>query len=220
MLLGFGKSVRSCVQFWPPRKEVKKLSSGACECIVIGFFYSSSNSCGRIPDFHELVFASRFPAALTPPPLQRWVFFPEVNCCALLVSLGLIFLVKFPVKINIISKAGVRHNVGLFSSSADILVDGKLCDCDIVVNCKVGDPIPLEVKLTNWSKHSVGPFALTVTPYQDYQNGVHNYELQDAITFVGSNTFYIDSVRLSARRVAVPGDVRLQTRSSLLSCAF
>ncbi|XP_025914337.1 trafficking protein particle complex subunit 9 isoform X3 [Apteryx rowi] len=77
----------------------------------------------------------------------------------------------------------------------DILVDGKLCDCDIVVDCKVGDPIPLEVKLTNWSKHSVGPFALTVTPYQDYQNGVHNYELQDAITFVGSNTFYIDSVK-------------------------
>nr|XP_013816917.1 PREDICTED: uncharacterized protein LOC106499841 [Apteryx mantelli mantelli] len=78
---------------------------------------------------------------------------------------------------------------------SDILVDGKLCDCDIVVDCKVGDPIPLEVKLTNWSKHSVGPFALTVTPYQDYQNGVHNYELQDAITFVGSNTFYIDSVK-------------------------
>ncbi|XP_061851001.1 trafficking protein particle complex subunit 9 isoform X2 [Colius striatus] len=77
----------------------------------------------------------------------------------------------------------------------DILVDGQLCDCDIVVNCKVGDPIPLQVKLTNWSKHSVGPFALTVTPYQDYQNGVHNYELQDAITFVGSNTFYIDSVK-------------------------
>ncbi|XP_072707937.1 trafficking protein particle complex subunit 9 isoform X2 [Ciconia boyciana] len=77
----------------------------------------------------------------------------------------------------------------------DILVDGKLCDCDIVVDCKVGDPIPLEVKLTNWSKHSVGPFALTVTPYQDYQNGVHNYELQDAITFVGSNTFYINSVK-------------------------
>ncbi|PKU37453.1 trafficking protein particle complex subunit hypothetical protein [Limosa lapponica baueri] len=76
-----------------------------------------------------------------------------------------------------------------------ILVDGKLCDCDIVVDCKVGDPIPLEVKLTNWSKHSVGPFALTMTPYQDYQNGVHNYELQDAITFVGSNTFYIDSVK-------------------------
>ncbi|XP_025902933.1 trafficking protein particle complex subunit 9 [Nothoprocta perdicaria] len=77
----------------------------------------------------------------------------------------------------------------------DVLVDGKLCDCDIVVDCKVGDPVPLEVKLTNWSKHSVGPFALTVTPYQDYQNGVHNYELQDAITFVGSNTFYIDSVK-------------------------
>eukprot|EP00075_Anas_platyrhynchos_P016801 XP_027306054.1 trafficking protein particle complex subunit 9 [Anas platyrhynchos] len=77
----------------------------------------------------------------------------------------------------------------------DILVDGKLCDCDVVVDCQVGDPVPLEVKLTNWSKHSVGPFALTVTPYQDYQNGVHNYELQDAITFVGSNTFYIDSVK-------------------------
>lgn len=97
----------------------------------------------------------------------------------------------------------------LFSWFADILVDGKLCDCDIVVNCKVGDPIPLEVKLTNWSKHSVGPFALTMTPYQDYQNGVHNYELQDAITFVGSNTFYIDSVSLSIRRIMIAEDVRL-----------
>ncbi|KAL9868877.1 trafficking protein particle complex subunit 9 isoform 1-T2 [Geothlypis trichas] len=77
----------------------------------------------------------------------------------------------------------------------DILVDGKVCDCDAVVTCQVGDPVPLQVKLTNWSKHSVGPFALTMMPYQDYQNGVHNYELQDAITFVGSNTFHIDTVK-------------------------
>ncbi|XP_071277963.1 trafficking protein particle complex subunit 9 isoform X3 [Agelaius tricolor] len=77
----------------------------------------------------------------------------------------------------------------------DILVDGKVCDCDVVVTCQVGDPVPLQVKLTNWSKHSVGPFALTMMPYQDYQNGVHNYELQDAITFVGSNTFHIDAVK-------------------------
>ncbi|XP_062347870.1 trafficking protein particle complex subunit 9 [Cinclus cinclus] len=77
----------------------------------------------------------------------------------------------------------------------DILVDGKVCDCDAVVTCQVGDPVPLQVKLTNWSKHSVGPFALTMMPYQDYQNGVHNYDLQDAITFVGSNTFYIDTVK-------------------------
>ncbi|KAM7072335.1 trafficking protein particle complex subunit 9 isoform 2-T3 [Acridotheres tristis] len=77
----------------------------------------------------------------------------------------------------------------------DILVNGKVCDCDVVVTCQVGDPVPLQVKLTNWSKHSVGPFALTMMPYQDYQNGVHNYDLQDAITFVGSNTFYIDTVK-------------------------
>ncbi|KAL8181577.1 UNVERIFIED_CONTAM: Trafficking protein particle complex subunit 9 [Gekko kuhli] len=76
----------------------------------------------------------------------------------------------------------------------DVSVEGKLCDCDIVADCKVGDPVQLEVKLTNMSKRSVGPFALTVVPYQDYQNGVHNYDLQDAITFVGSNTFYIDTV--------------------------
>ncbi|NXR42907.1 TPPC9 protein, partial [Zosterops hypoxanthus] len=77
----------------------------------------------------------------------------------------------------------------------DILVDGKVCDCDAVVTCQVGDPVPLQVKLTNWSRDSVGPFALTMMPYQDYQNGVHNYDLQDAITFVGSNTFHIDTVK-------------------------
>lgn len=97
----------------------------------------------------------------------------------------------------------------LSSCFTDILVDGKLCDCDVVVDCKVGDPVPLQVKLTNWSKHSVGPFALTMTPYQDYQNGVHNYELQDAITFVGSNTFYIDSVSFSVEGTTVLDDVYL-----------
>lgn len=108
----------------------------------------------------------------------------------------------------------------LSSCFTDILVDGKLCDCDVVVDCKVGDPVPLQVKLTNWSKNSVGPFALTMTPYQDYQNGVHNYELQDAITFVGSNTFYIDSVSISVKGITVLDDVYLHKRVSLLSCAL
>ncbi|XP_013923670.1 PREDICTED: trafficking protein particle complex subunit 9-like, partial [Thamnophis sirtalis] len=76
----------------------------------------------------------------------------------------------------------------------DVMVEGKPCDSDVVADCTVGDPMKLEVKLTNWSKHNVGPFSLTVIPYQDYQNGVHNYDLQDGITFVGSNTFYIDTV--------------------------
>ncbi|XP_054151447.1 trafficking protein particle complex subunit 9 [Melozone crissalis] len=89
----------------------------------------------------------------------------------------------------------VLENLQLAPLQWDILVDGKVCDCDAVVTCQVGDPVSLQVKLTNWSKHSVGPFALTMMPYQDYQNGVHNYELQDAITFVGSNTFHIDTVK-------------------------
>lgn len=74
------------------------------------------------------------------------------------------------------------------------MVNGKPCDCDVIADCKVGDAVPLEVKLTNRSKNAVGPFALTVVPYQDYQNGVQNYDLQDAVTFIGSNTFYIDTV--------------------------
>ncbi|KAH1177294.1 hypothetical protein KIL84_010996 [Mauremys mutica] len=104
--------------------------------------------------------------------------------------------------------------------SADVLVDGKVCDCDIVVDCKVGDPIALEVKLTNWSKHSVGPFALTVIPYQDYQNGVHNYELHDAITFVGSNTFHIDSVKPTKNAVCFGALLFLYTGDFYLNIKF
>lgn len=85
-------------------------------------------------------------------------------------------------------------NPCLGSCLTDVMVEGKHCDCDIVADCTVGDPVKLEVKLTNWSKCNVGPFALTVVPYQDYQNGVHNYDLQDGVTFVGSNTFHIDTV--------------------------
>lgn len=81
---------------------------------------------------------------------------------------------------------------------SDVLVNQKACDCDVIVDCRVGDCVTLEVKLTNMSKNAVGPLALTVVPYQDYQNGVQNYDLEDAVTFIGSNTFYIDTVSMVA----------------------
>lgn len=79
-------------------------------------------------------------------------------------------------------------------SLADVLVDGQPCDCEAAA-CRVGDPVRLEVRLTNRSPRSVGPFALTVVPFQDHQNGVHNYDLHNAVSFVGSSTFYLDAVR-------------------------
>lgn len=79
----------------------------------------------------------------------------------------------------------------------DLLVNEKPCDCDVIADCEVGKPVTLEVKLTNLSKNSVGPLALTVMPYQDYQNGVQNYDLDEEVTFIGSNTFYIEKVSLS-----------------------
>ncbi|CAG5883900.1 unnamed protein product [Menidia menidia] len=83
----------------------------------------------------------------------------------------------------------------LSSVFVDVLVNGKPCDCDVIADCKVGEAITLEIKLTNLSKNSVGPLALTVLPYQDYQNGVQNYDLDEAVTFIGSSTFYIDTVK-------------------------
>lgn len=80
----------------------------------------------------------------------------------------------------------------------DVLVDGQPCDCEAAA-CHVGDPISLEVRLTNRSPRSVGPFALTVVPFQDHQNGVHNYDLHDAISFVGSSTFCLDTVQPSGQ---------------------
>nr|XP_014346929.1 PREDICTED: trafficking protein particle complex subunit 9-like [Latimeria chalumnae] len=102
----------------------------------------------------------------------------------------------------------------------DVLVDGKPCDCDVVANCNVGDPVPLEVKLTNRSKHSVGPFALTIVPYQDYQNGVQNYELRDAVTFVGPNTFYIDSVKPTENSLCFGALLFLYTGDFFLNIKF
>lgn len=78
-------------------------------------------------------------------------------------------------------------------SLADVLVDGQPCDCEAAA-CHVGDPIRLEVRLTNRSPRSVGPFALTVVPFQDHQNGTHNYDLHGAVSFLGSSTFYLDAV--------------------------
>lgn len=102
----------------------------------------------------------------------------------------------------------------------DVLVDGKPCDCDVVADCKVGDPINLEVRLTNRSKGTVGPFALTIIPYQDYQNGVHNYELQDTVTFVGSNTFYIDTVKPTEKSICLGALLFLYTGEFFLNIKF
>ncbi|XP_045142846.1 trafficking protein particle complex subunit 9 [Echinops telfairi] len=81
----------------------------------------------------------------------------------------------------------------------DVLVDGQPCDREAATACSVGDPVRLEVRLTNRSPHSVGPFALTVVPYQDHQNGVHNYNLCDLVSFVGSSTFHLEAVQPSGQ---------------------
>ncbi|XP_064876508.1 trafficking protein particle complex subunit 9 isoform X2 [Oncorhynchus nerka] len=102
----------------------------------------------------------------------------------------------------------------------DVVVNGKPCDCDIIADCKVGDAVPLEVKLTNRSKNVVGPFALTVVPFQDYQNGVQNYDLQDAVTFIGSNTFYIDMVKPTENSVCMGAILFLYTGDFYLNIKF
>uniref|UniRef100_A0A8C8ICV9 Trafficking protein particle complex subunit 9 n=1 Tax=Oncorhynchus tshawytscha TaxID=74940 RepID=A0A8C8ICV9_ONCTS len=102
----------------------------------------------------------------------------------------------------------------------DVVVNGKPCDCDLIADCRVGDAVPLEVKLTNRSKNAVGPFALTVVPFQDYQNGVQNYDLQDAVTFIGSNTFYIDTVKPTENSVCMGALLFLYTGDFYLNIKF
>uniref|UniRef100_A0A671KJ46 Trafficking protein particle complex subunit 9-like n=1 Tax=Sinocyclocheilus anshuiensis TaxID=1608454 RepID=A0A671KJ46_9TELE len=102
----------------------------------------------------------------------------------------------------------------------DVVVNGEPCDCDVVADCRVGDAVPLEVKLTNRSKSAVGPFSLTVVPFQDYQNGVQNYDLQDAVTFIGSNTFYIGTVNPTENSVCVGALLFLYTGDFYLNIKF
>ncbi|XP_034016028.1 LOW QUALITY PROTEIN: trafficking protein particle complex subunit 9 [Thalassophryne amazonica] len=102
----------------------------------------------------------------------------------------------------------------------DVLVNEKPCDCDVIAECKVGDAVNLEVKLTNLSKSSVGPLALTVVPYQDYQNGVQNYDLEDAVTFIGANTFYIGTVQPKACAMCVGALLFLYTGDFYLNIKF
>ncbi|XP_059365102.1 trafficking protein particle complex subunit 9 isoform X1 [Carassius carassius] len=102
----------------------------------------------------------------------------------------------------------------------DVVVNGEPSDCDVIADCRVGDAVPLEVKLTNRSKSAVGPFSLTVVPFQDYQNGVQNYDLQDAVTFIGSNTFYIGTVNPTENSVCVGALLFLYTGDFYLNIKF
>ncbi|XP_077928088.1 trafficking protein particle complex subunit 9 isoform X7 [Halichoerus grypus] len=101
----------------------------------------------------------------------------------------------------------------------DVLVDGQPCDCEAAA-CRVGDPVCLEVRLTNRSPRSVGPFALTVAPFQDHQNGVHNYDLHDAVSFVGSSTFYLDAVQPAGRSACLGALLFLYTGDFFLHIRF
>ncbi|KAI7798675.1 putative trafficking protein particle complex subunit 9-like [Triplophysa rosa] len=90
----------------------------------------------------------------------------------------------------------------------------------MIADCKVGDAVSLEVKLTNRSKSAVGPFFLTVVPFQDYQNGVQNHDLQDAVTFIGSSTFYISSVNPTENSVCAGTLLFLYTGDFYLNIKF
>ncbi|XP_054972955.1 trafficking protein particle complex subunit 9 isoform X4 [Pan paniscus] len=102
----------------------------------------------------------------------------------------------------------------------DVLVDGQPCDREAAAACQVGDPVRLEVRLTNRSPRSVGPFALTVVPFQDHQNGVHNYDLHDTVSFVGSSTFYLDAVQPSGQSACLGALLFLYTGDFFLHIRF
>ncbi|XP_033616755.1 trafficking protein particle complex subunit 9 isoform X2 [Fukomys damarensis] len=102
----------------------------------------------------------------------------------------------------------------------DVLVAGQRCDCDAAAACPVGDPVLLEVRLTNQSPRSVGPFALTVVPFQDHQNGVRNYDLQDTVSFVGSSTFYLEAVQPSGQSACLGALLFLYTGDFFLHIRF
>uniref|UniRef100_A0A8D1DWF7 Trafficking protein particle complex subunit 9 n=1 Tax=Sus scrofa TaxID=9823 RepID=A0A8D1DWF7_PIG len=101
----------------------------------------------------------------------------------------------------------------------DVLVDGQPCDHEAAA-CRVGDPVRLEVRLTNRSPRSVGPFALSVVPFQDHQNGVHNYDLHHAVSFVGSGTFYLDKVPPSGQAACLGALLFLYTGDFFLHVRF
>uniref|UniRef100_A0A8C7XIP1 Trafficking protein particle complex subunit 9 n=1 Tax=Oryzias sinensis TaxID=183150 RepID=A0A8C7XIP1_9TELE len=102
----------------------------------------------------------------------------------------------------------------------DVLLNGKPCDCDVVAECIVGDAVTLEVKLTNLSKNTVGPLALMVVPFQDYQNGVQNYDMDEAVTFIGSNIFCISTVKARDSSVCEGALMFLYTGDFYLNIRF
>uniref|UniRef100_A0A673FRT4 Trafficking protein particle complex subunit 9-like n=1 Tax=Sinocyclocheilus rhinocerous TaxID=307959 RepID=A0A673FRT4_9TELE len=59
-----------------------------------------------------------------------------------------------------------------------------------------------------------------ISPYWYYQNGVQNYDLQDAVTFIGSNTFYIGTVKPTENSVCVGALLFLYTGDFYLNIKF
>jgi len=70
----------------------------------------------------------------------------------------------------------------------ELTVDGNSVRCDEEFTCKAGEPLVVAVQLTNRLPFSLDNVTLSISIYQDHQNGTKNYRLDTRVAVAGANT--------------------------------
>ncbi|XP_059485985.1 protein brunelleschi [Neocloeon triangulifer] len=70
-------------------------------------------------------------------------------------------------------------------------VDGNIVRCEEEFTCKAGQPLVISVKLTNRLSFPLENVTLSISIYQDYQNGTRNYRLDTRVAIAGASTILL-----------------------------
>lgn len=78
----------------------------------------------------------------------------------------------------------------------ELTVNGNPVGCDEEFTCKAGDALVVAVQLTNRLPYPLDDVSLSISIYQDYQNGTKNFRLDTRVAVAGASTVLLGQVQL------------------------
>ena len=92
-------------------------------------------------------------------------------------------------------------NIVLFFVSPEIVINDQTVKAQDEITCNLGDCMTIGVGVSNALEHPLSDLTLSVSFYQDHQNGVNNYRLDTRLSIAGANKVMLPTVSLSKIKI-------------------
>ncbi|XP_077990086.1 trafficking protein particle complex subunit 9-like [Glandiceps talaboti] len=80
----------------------------------------------------------------------------------------------------------------------EVMLNDTFHAMDEAIDFTVGEPITVDVKITNNTGAAIGPVLLTIEPYVDHQNGTHDMEIKDTAVCIGQTSLRFTQICVEA----------------------